>query len=173
VRRPLATVLLASLLGVACSGGHTDAQSCTKSSGVDGPSGKALPATTFTRFDGSPATFADYTGKPLVVNFFASWCGPCVREMPGIESLHKQLGDKVTFLGMDTNDRLEDGKRLVEATKVTYDLALDKDGSIIVDLGGIGMPTTFLVDRQGRVVASHTGELKPATLDCLIKQKIL
>ena len=70
-----------------------------------------LPAE-FERFDGTKGTFADYRGTPLVVNFFASWCTPCVREMPDLQQVHSELGSKVAFLGINNQDRAADGQMI-------------------------------------------------------------
>jgi len=121
----------------------------------------------FTRFDGGQGTFAAYRGKPLVVNFFASWCAPCVREMPEIERVHEELGDQVTFVGVDVRDRLEEGRKLAEQTAVSYELVRDPGGDVLTAFGGALLPTTAFVTAEGRIVLlqNHTydaGELRAA-----------
>ena len=91
-----------------------------------GQTGDPAPVEPFERFDGTEATFADYLGTPLVVNFFASWCAPCVREMPDLRRPStSEMGDQVAFLGMNNQDRAADGEAIAEKTGVTYDLAHD------------------------------------------------
>jgi thiol-disulfide isomerase/thioredoxin len=130
------------LLG-ACSGG---------SSG----SGKALDGN-FEKLSGGQASFADYRGKPVVVNFFSSTCVPCQTEMPALEKTKQQLGDQVRFLGMDVNDTVSSGQAFAEATGVTWDLARDPSGSILQGLGGTVLPTTVVADGNGKVVWLHVG----------------
>ncbi|CAN5864572.1 hypothetical protein BH24ACT3_BH24ACT3_10610 [soil metagenome] len=129
--------------------------------------GEPAPAVTFTRFEGGEASLADYRGAPVVVNFFATWCTPCIREMPGFEQVH-QRRDEITFLGVNTQDSLEDGRALAERTGVTYDLARDPDGTVLEAFQPIGMPTTVLVRADGTIAEVHTGELSPTELDALI-----
>jgi thiol-disulfide isomerase/thioredoxin len=131
------------------------------------------PATEFARFDGSTGSFADYRGRPVVVNFWASWCVPCVDEMPAFEKVHQELGDQVAFLGLDLRDRLEDGRALAQRTGVTYDLARDPSGEFIEAFGGKVMPTTVLLSGDGRTVQVHSGKLSRAELEELIRGKLL
>src|SRR5262245_35141388 len=105
--RRLAVMITAALVLGACSGG---------SSG----SGKALDGT-FEKLLGGQASFADYRGKPVVVNFFSSTCVPCQTEMPALEKTKQQLADQVQFIGMDVNDTVEAGQAFAESTGVTWD----------------------------------------------------
>src|SRR5687767_84591 len=106
VRRLLLLFLVASL--VACSSGGGGGR---ESEGLEGPDteGEPVPEATFARFDGDEGSLADYEGTPLVVNWFASWCVPCVTEMPAFEEVHQLLGDDVAFLGLNSQDTLEEG----------------------------------------------------------------
>jgi cytochrome c biogenesis protein CcmG/thiol:disulfide interchange protein DsbE len=155
VRRSLLALALVAL--VACTSSHA---------------AKEIPDLTFTRFDGTTAHLRDYEGKPLVVNFFASWCVPCTREMPAFQAEHQAQGDKVQFLGLAVNDRPEDAQGLIDATKVTYALGLDPKSKVITALGGAAMPTTLFISADGVVVGMHTGELKQDELETLIKQRL-
>ncbi|MCP5026493.1 MAG: TlpA family protein disulfide reductase [Actinomycetia bacterium] len=123
-----------------------------------GNEGERVPTDSFTMFDGSTATFADFAGKPLVVNFFASWCSPCRAEMPHFQTVHEDLGDEVTFLGLASGDRVEDARALVEETGVTFTVASDP-GEFLIHFGGIAMPTTALVSADGVIVDMFTGPL--------------
>lgn len=122
----------------------------------------------FTTFDGETVALASLRGGPVVVNFFASYCVPCVKEMPALEEVHQDLSGAVEFLGLAVADRPEEAKALVERTGVTYRTALDKDSTVITALGGIVLPTTVLLGPDGEVVASHSGEISAAELRDLV-----
>lgn len=121
--------------------------------------GAAAPELTFTTFDGEERTFADYEGQPLVVNFFASWCAPCVAEMPDIEAVHQELGDQVQFLGMNFSDRRSDADGIIDQTGITYEVASDRDGEVFEAFEANAMPTTVFIDAEGRVVDLRSGKL--------------
>jgi cytochrome c biogenesis protein CcmG/thiol:disulfide interchange protein DsbE len=104
------------------------------------------------------------TGAPVVVNFFASWCVPCVEEMPAIEAVHQSLGDRVTFVGLANQDRDEDALATVDATGVTYATYGDPDASAITYFGGLSMPTTVFIAADGTVVDVNNGPLTEAEL---------
>ena len=138
----------------------------------DGEAAKGAVDATFTTFEGDPVTLSSLRGTPVLVNFFASTCVPCVTEMPALEEVHQQLGDQVKFLGLAMQDRPEDAEALVERTGVTYPTAQDKDGSVIAALGGTVLPTTVLLDADGRIVATHSGQLKADQLRSLLADEL-
>lgn len=129
---------------------------------------------TFAYFDGSGGALSDFAGKPLVVNFWASWCPACVAEMPDFEEVHTRLGDEVAFLGLNMQETDAAAARdLVERTGITYPLGSDPDGAIFSLFGGIAMPTTVLLDEQGVVAATHPGALFADQLEVLIRTELL
>lgn len=120
-----------------------------------------------TRFDELRA------GSPAVLNFFARWCAPCVEEMPGLEQVHQDLGDRVTFLGLSEREPADDARDLVEATGVTYTIGRDPAGDVLTAYGGLGMPTTILVAADGRITSSHTGRITADELRDAVQEELL
>jgi cytochrome c biogenesis protein CcmG/thiol:disulfide interchange protein DsbE len=108
---------------------------------------------------------SNHSGAPLVVNFWASWCPPCIAEMPDLEAVHQLAGDQVRFLGINTQDTAQRAAELVEETGVTYDLVRDPDGEVSRAFEVFGMPSTFYVAADGTIVGRHTGLL---TRDALV-----
>jgi len=135
--------------------------------------GEAAPQDRWSTFDGEQASLADYAGEPVVVNFFGSWCVPCIEEMPAFESVHQELGDRVRLVGLAVNDSVEAAKGIVDRTGVTYDVGRDASGRVFAAFGVVGMPSTFLVSPEGRIVASHPGELSAGELRELIERHLL
>jgi cytochrome c biogenesis protein CcmG/thiol:disulfide interchange protein DsbE len=127
---------------------------------------------TFTTFDDEVVSLASLRGSPVLVNFFASTCVPCVEEMPALEEVHQQVGDQVAFLGLAMQDRPEAALDLIERTGVSYPTAQDKDASVITALGGTVLPTTVLLDAAGEVVAIHNGELDAGELRQLLADEL-
>lgn len=125
------------------------------------------------RFDGTPLDLADYRGQALVVNFWGSWCTPCVQEMPDLQAVHESLGDDVAFLGVNVNDDPEDALEMVERTGVTYDLAVDVDGALVRELGVLTFPTTVLVLPDGTVIDSIQRQVDAGRLCDKINQSLL
>lgn len=126
----------------------------------------------FTTYEGEEVPLSSLDGMPTVINFFASTCTPCIKEMPAFEDVHQDLGDQVVFFGLAVQDRPEDAQALVDQTGVTYRTALDKDGSAIGALEGTLLPTTVLLDAEGEVVARHTGELEADELRTLLADEL-
>lgn len=151
-----------------------DPNASTSSELGEGPDtvGDPAPTTPYTDFDGAEGSVADYAGTPLVVNFFASWCTPCVVEMPDFEQVHQQLGDDVAFLGINMQDSVTKGEELVEETGVTYDIGRDPDGSLLAEFGGVAMPTTVLVDAEGTIVRIISGATTARELRAAIDEDL-
>jgi cytochrome c biogenesis protein CcmG/thiol:disulfide interchange protein DsbE len=122
--------------------------------------GSFLPHESWTRFDGGEsASLADYAGGPLVLNFFASYCIPCAREMPALQTVSREVGDRVAVVGMNVADEDDAARALVEQTGVTYDLGKDPDGRLAEALGVVNLPTTVFASADHQVVEVHTGVL--------------
>jgi cytochrome c biogenesis protein CcmG, thiol:disulfide interchange protein DsbE len=136
------------------------------------PGGPAVPERGFVTFEGERTSLPELTGTPIVVNFWASWCGPCVAEMPDFERVHRDLDGRVRFLGLNTQDDRAAADALVERTGVTYDLALDPDGDLFRDFEVFAMPSTFFVDAEGHVVHRHSGLATERQLRDLIDQHL-
>ena len=107
--------------------------------------------------DGNAASLGAFAGRPVIINFFASTCEPCKLEMPDLERFHQANGADVALVGLAV-EGARPARRTVEETGVTYATGLDP-GDLIVDLGGVGLPTTVFISHRGEVLESHTGLL--------------
>jgi len=116
-------------------------------------------------------TYDSLRDKPVVLNFFATWCPFCVGEMPGFEQVHQALGPKVTFLGVAQSDTSPQASRdLARRTGVSYLTAVDAQGSLFRAFGGLSMPVTVFIKPGGQIAEIHSGALDPPTLQALIVQ---
>ena len=137
-----------------------------------GSTNAKLLGTSYQRLDGSSTDLASYDGRPVVVNFFASWCAPCKAEMPDFEQVHQEYRDRVTFLGIATQDTAAKATEIVRQTGVTYDIGLDPDGLLFTTSGGLGMPTTVILTADGKVADTHSGALDAGKLRSLIDKAL-
>lgn len=192
-RVPLATVVIATLLSLAIAGlvaglllgvGEkkdnpnivtldNDVASVPSLGEGEDTVGRPAPTSDYTTFDGEEASVADYAGTPMVVNFFASWCVPCVREMPAFEQVHQDVGDQVAFVGVNVQDSETEGQAIVDDTGITYDVGRDPDGSLLASFGGVAMPTTVLVDADGTIVRVLSGATTAEELRAAIDEDLL
>jgi len=135
---------------------------------------KAAPAIDLPNLDESKGAIklSDLKGKPVLVNFWATWCTPCVEEMPMLAEAYKRSGSgaKVAFLGVDRQDFRPDAQNFVRRTGVTYPSAYDRDGALDSAYRLRGMPTSVFIDKDGRIVNQVTGPLTKAQLDEQLKQ---
>jgi len=104
-------------------------------------------------------TLADVAGQPLVVNFWASWCVPCRKEMPALQAAAERLAGQVRFVGINHQDGATAAADFEVDVGVTYPSGHDPDGGVARDYGVLGLPTTVLVDASGRIVARTLGEV--------------
>jgi len=94
--------------------------------------------------------------KPIVLDFWASWCIPCIQESKRLEAAWKEYGDRVEFIGVDTKDFSGDARRWQRKHGITYPSVHDGSGNVLTKWGGLPIPKIFFVDRSGKVI----GELE-------------
>jgi peroxiredoxin len=118
--------------------------------------GLALPEFGFITCDGSEMTTADLQGKPALINFWATWCPPCVKELPNLAEAARLQGDKVRIIGVSVDASPQDVRRFLKRKQLPYTLAWDSQG-IAGGLGFDAIPVTIALDAKGRVTAVHRG----------------
>lgn len=129
-------------------------------------------AKTFTledvRAERPPVSLEGLRGKPVVLNFFASWCNPCIREMPALQAMAERYKGRVHFVGVTFNDRRDAAKGVLERTGATYPAAFDASSDLAVDYAVRVMPTTFFIDADGNLVERKDGEISEVQLRTVI-----
>ncbi len=119
---------------------------------------EAAPDFNMTLFEGGDFQLSAQKGKVVVINFFASWCVSCGEETPVIEkAFHKYEPQKVVFLAIAVDDTEKKAKAFMQKRSMTIPAGLDKTGKIKEAYGIYGMPTTFFIDKNGKVSYSHAG----------------
>jgi len=118
--------------------------------------GGPAPNFTLSRLDaGGKLDLTSLRGKPVVLNFFASWCEPCKAEAKVLETAWQKYQRRVVFVGVDYHDVTSDGLRFLRAHDITYPTVQDGSGSVGDKYGLTGVPETYFIDAKGRLVGSH------------------
>jgi peroxiredoxin len=108
--------------------------------------------------DGRPLALTDLRGRVVILNFWASWCLECRAEMPRLESLHRAYASRgLAIVGVNAREDARAARRHAEELDLTFPLVLDPGGKINALYGVIGLPTSFVVGRDGRAVAFGVG----------------
>jgi thiol-disulfide isomerase/thioredoxin len=117
---------------------------------------------------GQPGTLqlSDYRGRPVVLNFFASWCPPCRDELPMLSAANRRLIGSVAFVGIDVSDTTQPALDLVHSSGVTYALGVDPNYKVSDATYHLrGLPSTVFIDAKGNISATVLGQLSPRVLD--------
>ena len=122
------------------------------------PSSAPLFAATLSDLDDKPVALERYKGKPLVVNFWARWCGPCRAEFPHFQEASANLGKKIAFLGVDSDDDADAAKTFLESNPLSYPSYSDGDQSITDELeANFGLPATAFFNNKGERTYTKSG----------------
>ncbi len=130
-----------------------------------------LREATLQGFDGNTKTFADYKGKPLLINVWASWCGPCRVEMASLERLSQRYnGKEFNIIGISTDDYKDAAEVFIKQTGISFENFLDSKLFLENMLGANTIPLTVLVDANGRVLEKVRGAYEwddPETVEAI------
>lgn len=120
--------------------------------------------------DGKPLSLADYKSKVILLNFWATWCGPCRAEIPDLVELQNKYKDQLQIIGLVVDDDDEDAvKKFAERFGINYPVAMATD-ELRTEYGGIpALPTSFVLDEEGRVVQKHEGLRDPVLYEVEIR----
>jgi cytochrome c biogenesis protein CcmG, thiol:disulfide interchange protein DsbE len=119
------------------------------------------PSFRLSRLDsGGHLELASLRDKVVLINFWATWCDPCKRELPRLQRAWRQYrGRDVVFVGVDSQDFDSNARKAIRRYGMTYPVVYDGSGKVLGRYGGLPLPRTFIVDRRGRIVSYHFGEL--------------
>jgi peroxiredoxin len=132
----------------------------TAPGGVKGADGRIAADFTLEDLSGRSITLASLRGKVIFLNFWATWCAPCLEEMPSMQALYEQMRSNPDFvmLAVSQDQRGRQAvKPFIDKNGFRFQVLLDPDGQLAESYGLRGVPETFIIDRSGRIVAHHAG----------------
>lgn len=170
VRRPAVGVAVAllgvgALIGLLVYGVRATGPGHTLDDAIAHGRRPPAPAIALPRLEGGAGALADYRGKVVVLNYWASWCTPCRQESPLLERWQRRISARAgTVLGVDSLDVTVDARAFVRKFHLTYPMMRDRDGATQKRFGVTGYPETLVIDRDGRIAALRRGPVDDAFL---------
>lgn len=97
-----------------------------------------------------------YKGEVVYLDFWASWCGPCVKSFPWMQEMHEKYADQgLRIVAVTVDENPEDAKAFLKKNRVSFDIVYDPEGKLAAEYGLVGMPTSFMFDREGKQISRH------------------
>ena len=142
-------------------------------SGNEAKIGKTAPNFSLNRID-KPGRLqlASLRGKVVVLNFWASWCYPCNQEAPALEAATRKWGNRVVVLGVDVNDPVGDARGFARKFKLSYPLVHDNHNVTSPKYGLTGLPETFFIDRDGKLVVHVAGQVEAPDIQAGVERAL-
>ena len=128
--------------------------------------GRPAPDFALADLDGNPVRLDDLRGRPVILNFWASWCGPCVEEFPLLrEAAERHAADGLAIVGIVYQDRSEAARDFMRRNGASWPAAMDPGERVATAYGILGPPETFFIGRDGTIVARQFGQFSASSLD--------
>ena len=128
------------------------------------PPASIAPDFTMLDMEGNEVTLASFFGKPIVLNFWASWCGPCKMEMPEIQKFYDKYGQQIHFLLVSVDESLDAAKTLISDSGYTFPVYFDTTSVGAYTYGASSIPLTFFIDAEGNLTAYYMGAMSESIL---------
>lgn len=128
--------------------------------------GSLAPGFSLNDLDGNPVSLADFRGRPVLINFWATWCGPCEAEMPAINrAFLASQAEGLVVLGIDLEEHPDTIRSFVDYYELDFTILADREGVVAGQYQVQGLPTSFFIDRAGRIAHIHIGQMSEADLE--------
>ena len=160
-RLAMALVLLGALVG------------CGTVGGMGARKGETALAFTLEDLNGNKVSLGDYQGRPVLLNFWASWCPPCRSEMPELQRAYAAQGEGgLVILGVNSlyQDNLNDVKKFVAEQQLTFPILLDSEGAVAVAYRVSTLPTSIFVDRDGKIHLIQIGPMTQSFVESVLRE---
>ncbi len=129
------------------------------------------PDFTLRTLDGKQVTLSDLRGRPVLINFWATWCPPCRLEMPAMQRVYERHKDEgLVILAVNYRETEEQVRPFVEELGLTFSILLDRDGNVANQYRVLGLPTTYFVDRTGRVRQVRVGAMSEDFMETNVQE---
>lgn len=152
-------LILLAILGVMLLSRGTDGERSAATIGA------TAPVFSLTDLDGNPVSLDDFAGRPVIVNFWASWCAPCVEEIPELQrAVAAHASEGLAVIGIVYNDRSEAAREFMTRMGGGWPSVMDPGGEVARDYGIYGPPESFFVDRDGVIRGRQIGQLSASDL---------
>ena len=133
--------------------------------------GNYAPKFVLTDLNKKTINLDDYKGKKVILNFWATWCPPCVNEMPLLQEVYNNRKEEgIEVIGINYNEDYDRVKKFISDKGVTFTILIDSDLKVSMDYGVIGLPITFFIDREGKIKEKFKGELNKKLIEDILNR---
>jgi thiol-disulfide isomerase/thioredoxin len=136
--------------------------------------GELAPDFEFSAFDGKRMKLSDFRGRPVFINFWATWCGPCRVEMPDIQTIFEDhAADRLAVIGVNNGEAAAPAQRYLNDLDMRWTaFAYDPEQDIVKRYGIYGMPTSYFIDAEGVITRVHSGQLSLRVMQSAVREAI-